>query len=128
MNRFNAITSALFDPLLAPFGEEHAWFDLLFWSVAGGIVALIAHVLVDDQRGIQRTKNAINGRRLHTDHLGMFPDAELRMLQRRVKNRSRARCARPSTVNRRAAGMCTGVMLPAKQQRSSDARPLRALR
>ena len=42
MNRFNAVTSALFDPLLAPFGDEHAWFDLVFWSVLGGIVALQA--------------------------------------------------------------------------------------
>jgi len=41
MDRFNAVTSAVFDVLLAPLGEEHAWFDLVFWSVAGGIVALI---------------------------------------------------------------------------------------
>jgi hypothetical protein len=28
MERFNAVTSAVFDVLLAPLGEERAWFDL----------------------------------------------------------------------------------------------------
>ena len=59
MERFNAVTSAVFDVLLAPLGEEHAWFDLLLWSVAGGIVALIVYKYVSNQRGIQRAKNAI---------------------------------------------------------------------
>ena len=71
MNRFNAITSALFDLLLAPFGEEHAWFDLLFWSVAGGIVALIVYKLVSNQRGIQRAKNAI---KVHLLEIRLFKD------------------------------------------------------
>ena len=30
MSRFNAVTSAVFDVLLAPLGEAHAWFDLIF--------------------------------------------------------------------------------------------------
>jgi hypothetical protein len=71
MNRFNAITSALFDPLLAPFGEEHAWFDLFFWSVAGGIVALIVYKYVSNQGGIQRTKNAI---KVHLLEIRLFKD------------------------------------------------------
>jgi hypothetical protein len=71
MNRFNAITSALFDPLLAPFGEEHAWFDLLFWSVAGGIVALIVYKYVSNQGGIQRAKNAI---KVHLLEIRLFKD------------------------------------------------------
>ena len=71
MNRFNAITSALFDPLLAPFGEEHAWFDLLFWSVAGGIVALIVYKYVSNQGGIQRTKNAI---KVHLLEIRLFKE------------------------------------------------------
>jgi hypothetical protein len=71
MNRFNTITSALFDPILAPFGEEHAWFDLLFWSVAGGIVALIVYKYVSNQGGIQRAKNAI---KVHLMEIRLFKD------------------------------------------------------
>jgi hypothetical protein len=71
MNRFNAITSALFDPLLAPFGEEHAWFDLIFWSVAGGIVALIVYKYVSNQAGIQRAKNAI---KVHLLEIRLFKE------------------------------------------------------
>jgi hypothetical protein len=77
MNRFNAITSALFDPLLAPFGDEHAWFDLLFWSVAGGIVALIVYKLVSNQAGIRRTKNAI---KVHLLEIRLFKDDIARVL------------------------------------------------
>ncbi len=71
MNRFNAITTALFDPLLAPFGEEHAWFDLLFWSVGGGIVALLVYKFVSNQGGIQRAKNAI---KVHLLEIRLFKD------------------------------------------------------
>jgi len=71
MTRFNAITSALFDPLLAPFGEEHAWFDLIFWSVAGGIVALIVYKYVSNQAGIERAKNAI---KVHLLEIRLFKE------------------------------------------------------
>ena len=71
MSRFNAVTSAVFDVLLAPLGEEHAWFDLLFWSVAGGIVALIVYKYVSNQRGIQRTKNAI---KVHLLEIRLFKE------------------------------------------------------
>jgi hypothetical protein len=71
MNRFNAITSALFDPLLAPFGEQHAWFDLIFWSVAGGIVALIVYKYASNQAGIQRAKNAI---KVHLLEIRLFKE------------------------------------------------------
>ena len=71
MDRFNAITSAVFDVLLAPLGEEHAWFDLIFWSVAGGIVALIVYKYVSNQRGIQRAKNAI---KVHLLEIRLFKE------------------------------------------------------
>lgn len=71
MNRFNAVTSALFDPLLAPFGDEHAWFDLVFWSVLGGIVALIVYKFASNQAGIARTKNAI---KVHLLEIRLFKD------------------------------------------------------
>ncbi|MBW1686830.1 MAG: hypothetical protein JRS35_17400 [Deltaproteobacteria bacterium] len=71
MERFNAVTSAVFDVLLAPLGEEHAWFDLVFWSVAGGIVALIVYKYVSNQRGIQRAKNAI---KVHLLEIRLFKE------------------------------------------------------
>jgi hypothetical protein len=71
MNRFNTVTSAIFDVLLAPFGEEHAWFDLVFWSVAGGIVALIVYKYVSNQRGIERAKNAI---KVHLLEIRLFKE------------------------------------------------------
>ncbi len=71
MDRFNAVTSAVFDVLLAPLGEEHAWFDLVFWSVAGGIVALIVYKYVSNQRGIQRAKNAI---KVHLLEIRLFKE------------------------------------------------------
>ena len=71
MSRFNEITSAIFDVILAPLGEEHAWFDLLFWSVAGGVVALIVYKYVSNQRGIERAKNAI---KVHLLEIRLFRD------------------------------------------------------
>jgi hypothetical protein len=71
MSRFNEITSAVFDVLLAPLGEEHAWFDLLFWSVAGGVVALIVYKYVSNQRGIERAKNAI---KVHLLEIRLFKE------------------------------------------------------
>jgi len=71
MERFNAVTSAVFDLLLAPLGEERAWFDLVFWSVAGGIVALIVYKYASNQRGIQRAKNAI---KVHLLEIRLFKE------------------------------------------------------
>jgi hypothetical protein len=71
VNLFNSISSAVFDVVLAPFGEQHAWFDMLFWSVAGGIVALIVYRYVSNQRGIQTAKNAI---KVHLLEIRLFKD------------------------------------------------------
>ena len=71
MQRFNAVTSAVFDRLLAPLGEDHAWFDLLLWSVLGGIVALLVYKSVSDQAGIVRAKNAI---KVHLLEIRLFKD------------------------------------------------------
>jgi hypothetical protein len=56
---FNAIFSALFDILLAPFGHRAAAFDLLVWPVLAGVVALIVYKYVSNQAGIERAKNGI---------------------------------------------------------------------
>jgi len=55
----NAISGALFDPLLAPFGHDPAWFDLLVWPVLAGVLALVAYKYVSNQRGIEAAKSRI---------------------------------------------------------------------
>ena len=65
----NAISTALFDPLLAPFGHGPAWFDLLLWPVLAGVLALVAYKYVSNQRGIERAKNRI---RAHLYEIRLF--------------------------------------------------------
>ena len=59
MNLFNAITTAIFDVLLAPFGHGAAGFDLLVWPVLCGIVALVVYKYASNQKGIERAKDQI---------------------------------------------------------------------
>ncbi len=80
MNTFNAITSAIFGVLLAPFGVQRAWSpwaDIIFWSVLGGIVALIVYKHASNQKGIAAAKNDIKVHLLeirlyNEDILGVF--------------------------------------------------------
>lgn len=59
MQTFNAICSAVFDVILAPFGHRFAWFDLLLWPLLAGVVALLVYKKVSDQAGITRAKNRV---------------------------------------------------------------------
>ena len=59
MGTFNAIASAIFDVLLAPLGHTRPWFDLVVWPVLAGIVALLVYKAISNQKGITRSKNAI---------------------------------------------------------------------
>jgi hypothetical protein len=59
MSAFNSILSAVFDVVLAPFGHRQAWFDLLLWPIAAGIVALLVYKRVSNQAGIAKAKNGI---------------------------------------------------------------------
>jgi len=59
MQTFNAITSSIFDLLLAPFGHGFAFFDLLFWPVVAGVVALVIYKAVSNQAGIAAAKRKI---------------------------------------------------------------------
>ena len=59
MATWNDISSAIFDPLLAPFGHGPAWFDLLLWPVLAGMLALVSYKYVSNQKGIERTKERI---------------------------------------------------------------------
>lgn len=59
MTTLNAIASAVFDVLLAPFGHGPAWFDLLLWPVLAGVLALLAYKRVSNQAGIARARQRI---------------------------------------------------------------------
>lgn len=59
MNAFNAVLSAVFDILLAPFGHRWAAFDLVVWPVLAGIVALLVYKRVSNQAGITKAKGKI---------------------------------------------------------------------
>lgn len=59
MNAFNAITSAIFDVILAPFGHGPAWFDLLLWPVLCGVIALVIYKHISNQKGIEKVKDQI---------------------------------------------------------------------
>jgi hypothetical protein len=56
---WNAISSAVFDRLLAPFGHGPAWFDLLLWPLLAGVFALVVYKRVSNQEGIEAAKNRI---------------------------------------------------------------------
>lgn len=74
MQTFNRIASAIMGALLAPFGEEKnwsAWIDVIFWSVAGGIVALLVYKYCSNQKGIERAKNDI---KVHLLEVRLFKD------------------------------------------------------
>jgi len=53
---FNAVTSGLFDLILAPFGHRAMWFDLLLWPILAGVVALLIYKAVSNQAGIAAAK------------------------------------------------------------------------
>lgn len=59
MNTFNAITTVVFDLILAPFGHGLAAFDLVLWSLLTGIVALVVYKYASNQKGIERAKDQI---------------------------------------------------------------------
>lgn len=71
MGTFNAISTAIFDVILAPFGHGNPWFDLLFWPVFAGIVALLVYKSVSNQAGITRAKNFIQ---VHLLEIVLFRD------------------------------------------------------
>lgn len=56
---FIGATSAVFDWLLAPFGLDLWVWNLIFWPVIGGVIALLVYKKVSNQKGIERAKNGI---------------------------------------------------------------------
>lgn len=71
MSSFNAIFTAIFDRLLRWFGAASAWIDILFWSILGGIVALLVYKLISNQAGIEKSKNDI---KVHLMEIRLFQD------------------------------------------------------
>jgi len=64
MQTFNAVSNAVFDPLLAPFGHERAAFDLLLWPALMGVLAIAIYKIVSNQKALARVKSQISMRLL----------------------------------------------------------------
>jgi hypothetical protein len=77
MATWNALSSAVFDRLLAPFGHGPAWFDLVVWSAVAGVFALLVYKAVSDQRGIARAKARIQ---VHLYEIRLFRHDPLAVL------------------------------------------------
>lgn len=77
MQTFNAILSAVFDLLLGWAGPAAPFLDIVVWSVAGGIVALLVYKLISNQAGIERAKNGI---KVHLLEIRLFQDDILGVL------------------------------------------------
>lgn len=77
MNTFNTILSGVFDVIFGWFGSASAWFDILFWSILGGIVALLVYKHASNQKGIERAKNDI---KVHLLEIRLFQDDILGVL------------------------------------------------
>jgi hypothetical protein len=71
MNTFNSILSNVFDVLLGWFGGASGWIDIMFWSILGGIVALLVYKSVSNQKGIEKAKNDI---KVHLLEIRLFQD------------------------------------------------------
>lgn len=59
MASFNAITSAIFDVIMALFGHGPAWIDMLFWPTVAGVIALLVYKAVSNQKGIADAKRRV---------------------------------------------------------------------
>jgi hypothetical protein len=64
MQTFNAISTAVFDVLLAPFGHRHASFDLMLWPTLMGVLAILVYKAVSNQAALTRVKSQITMRLL----------------------------------------------------------------
>jgi hypothetical protein len=64
MQTFNQIFNTVFDVVLAPFGHEHAAFDLLLWPALMGVLAIAVYKGVSNQKALTRVKSQIGMRLL----------------------------------------------------------------
>lgn len=82
MRAFNAISTAIFNVILAPLGQRWPAFDLVLWPVLAGIVALLVYKRVSNQKGIAAAKNAIM---VHLLEVLLFKDDLLVVLSSTAK-------------------------------------------
>ena len=71
MSTYHSIANSIFEFLLAPFGHDAAWFDLLLWPVAMGIGALQVYKYVSNQKAIASVKRQIG---MHLLEIRLFRD------------------------------------------------------
>lgn len=71
MSTYHHIASRIFDTLLAPFGHDAAWFDLVLWPVLMGVGALQVYKYVSNQRAIAAVKRQIS---MHLLEIRLFRD------------------------------------------------------
>ncbi len=64
MVTFNRISNGLFDVVMAPFGHEHAAFDLFVWPALMGVLAIAVYKAVSNQKALARVKSQISMRLL----------------------------------------------------------------
>jgi hypothetical protein len=81
MQTYNHIASSIFDFLLAPFGHELAFFDLLIWPLLMGLGALQVYKLVSNQRAITDVKRQIS---MHLLEIRLFRDDIAQVLRSTV--------------------------------------------
>jgi hypothetical protein len=58
--RYNQISTAIFDFVMAPFGHDWAFVDLVIWPVIMGIGALQVYKMVSNQKAITNVKRQIS--------------------------------------------------------------------
>jgi hypothetical protein len=71
MQTYNDIASAIFDFLLAPFGHDWPFFDLLVWPVLLGVGAILVYKYTSNQAGIAKIKRQLS---MHLLEIRLFRD------------------------------------------------------
>jgi hypothetical protein len=71
MSTYHTIANGIFDFLLAPFGHDPAWFDLVLWPVLMGVGALQVYKYVSNQGAIAAVKRQIS---MHLLEIRLFRD------------------------------------------------------
>ena len=82
MKTFNAVSSAIFDLLFAPFAGSLAWVSVVVWSLLFGVVALVVYKYVSNQKGIEKAKNDI---KVHLLEIRLFKEDILGVVSSTLK-------------------------------------------
>lgn len=71
MSTYQTIANGIFDFVLAPFGHDWFWFDLLIWPIVMGVGALQVYKYVSNQKAIAAVKRQIS---MHLLEIRLFRD------------------------------------------------------